>query len=129
MKVGRKKYTEVLGPEIIEALAKLKKLAQVGNDRPRLMVEVAALRKKGVPVGALADCCSVSTRTINLWSAGSRKLDTTPVRQNSKRGLTPERIPQMQILDVVRPERVGGFWPRVNLRAEWVRFRFNLELF
>jgi len=96
--------------------------------RPKAAVMTASRVRAKVELRVLAKCCGVAVSTIASWHARGAKSDTTPARRLIKGSLGDQRSPQMQVIDVVRPERAVGLWPKINLRAEWVRVRLNLEL-
>lgn len=126
--VGRKQPHGHLDPVTVKAIEQLRKLAQSATDRPRVIDQAVELRNKGVPLRVLAKCCGVAVSTIAGWHARGARSDVTPARRPINGRLGAERSPQMQVIDVVRPERAVGLWPKINLRAEWVRVRLNLEL-
>ena len=126
--VGRKQRHRHLDPVTITAIEQLRKLAQSATDRPRVIAQAVELRNKGVPLRVLANSCGVAVSTIASWQARVARSDTTPARRHIKGSLGAERSPQMQVINVVRPDCAVGLWPKINLRAEWVRVRLNLEL-
>ena len=74
-------------------------------------------------IRVLAECCGVAVSTIASWQARGARSSTMPARRPMNEGLRGERSPQMHVIYVVRPERAGGLWPKINLRAEWARIR------
>lgn len=125
-----KRRPKALDPLTAAALDKLGGLARSSGDRSRVMRQVADLRSKGVPLKVLADSCGVTARTISTWQARGRGSETVTRRQKRtvKPITRPDRPPEIKVVDVVRPDRSGGLWPKINMRAEWVRVRFSLEL-
>ena len=126
--VGRKQRPRHLDPVTVKAIEQLRKLAQSATDRPRVIDQAVGLRSKGVPLRVLAECCGVAVSTIAGWQARGARSSMMPARRPMNEGLRGERSPQMHVIDVVRPERAVGLWPKINLRAEWARIRLNLEL-
>jgi hypothetical protein len=117
-----------LDPAIADALINLKKLAQSSDNRLRVIQEVAELRKKGVQLRVLAEYCGVATGTIAQWQARATKSELASSKGNPRGEVPTQAKPQLRVLDVIQSERTARFWPKINLRAEWVRFRFNFEL-
>lgn len=118
-----------LDPVIGEALINLRELSLTGNDPSKVIHQVNELRQKGVPVKVLADHCRVSNATISRWKTQVTTSGFLSATQKHRRHSDVDHVPQLQVLDVVREAPKRGFAPRINLRAEWVRIRFNFELF
>jgi DNA-binding transcriptional regulator YiaG len=123
---GRPEWS--LDPAIADALNNLKELVQSSSNRLRVIQEVAELRKKGVQLKVLAEYCGVAPGTIAQWQARASKSERVLFKGNSRRDVPTQAKPQLRVLDVIQSERKDRFWPKINLRAEWVRFRFNFEL-
>lgn len=125
--VGPKRGRGNYGTATEAALANLRKLAQSAADRPRVLKQVTALRAKGVTLSDLADCCGVVPSTICSWQK-TKKTSKKPSRRHEVERVFQSSEPsQMQIVSVV-PPKGGGFWPKLNLRAEWSRIKFSFEL-
>ena len=112
--VGRKQRHGHLDPVTVTAIEQLRKLAQSATDGPRVIALAVELRNKGVPLRVFAKCCGVAVSIIASWQASGARSDTTPARRHIKGSLGAQRSPQMQVIDVVRPERAVGRWPRTK---------------
>jgi hypothetical protein len=131
LSINQGRVSKSVDQGIVEALANLKKLSGSIKNRPQVKESVIKLRQRGISRALLAECSGVTTRTITNWLSSKSKVGRPPsaVGRSNQKLEADCQLPQMKILDVVRPPLIrAAALPKISLRAEWKGFRFNIEL-